>query len=61
MMSEETGDQGAAKAKKASKKPVNNAPAKDVKLAKGDSVKILGEFKKLGIRITDFMEKLINQ
>ena len=32
----------------------------DVKLSKGDSVKILVEFKKLGIRITDFMDRLLN-
>lgn len=42
--------------KKASKAPVKT----DVKLAKGDSVKIIGEFKKLGIRITDFMDSLLN-
>lgn len=60
MWSEQTGDQGAAKAaKKAPKKP--SAPAKEVKLTKGDSVKIIGEFKKLQIRITDFIDRLITQ
>lgn len=46
------------------KKPLAKKPAaakEAAKLSKGDSVKILGEFKKLSIRISDFMERLISQ
>ena len=62
LLREQTGEQAGAKVvKKAAKKPAaNNPPPKDVKLSKGDSVKILGQFKKLGIRITDFMDNMIN-
>lgn len=59
-MEQETGAEAGNKAKKAPLKKKED-PGKDIKLPAGNSKKIADELKKLGIRISEFMQKILNQ